>query len=83
MLVGVYLLWHEEYVGFWAYILYLSPLLGLGVTWAKSPHFPVEPVFSFFVFMTLLAIDPAISLHHACYSFTSFFHFLLPRGLVD
>ena len=83
VLVGVYLLWYEGYVGFWTHILCLSPFLRLGITWAKSPHFPVGPVFSLFVSVSLLAIDPTISLHCACYSFTSFFHFLLPRGFVD
>ena len=68
---------------FWAHILCLSSLLGLGVTWAKSPHLSAKPVFSFFVSVGLWIIDPTIWLHHGCYSFTSLFHFLLPHGLVD
>ena len=75
-LVGVYLLWREGCVGFWAHILNLSPLLGLGIAWAESPHLPVEPMFSFSMFVSLLAIDPAILLHRAYYNFTS--SFLVP-----
>ena len=83
VLVGVYLLWHEGCVGFWAHILNFSPLLGLGVAWAKSPHLPAEPMFSFSMFVSLLAINPTIWFHCACYNFTSLFHFLLPRGLMN
>ena len=70
-------------MGFWAHIICHSPILGLGVAWAKSPHLPAKPVFYFSISMSILAIDPAIWLHHACYNFTSLFHFLLPRGLVN
>ena len=69
-------------MGFWAHIICHSPLLGLGVAWAKSPHLPAKPVFYFSISMSILAIDPAIWLHRACYNFTSLFHFLLPRGLM-
>ena len=58
-------------MGFWAHVLCLSPLLGLGVAWAKSPHLLAEPMFSFFVSVGFLAIEPTISLYHVCYSFTS------------
>ena len=71
VLVGVYLLWCEGCVGFRAHALCLSPLLRLGVAWAKSPRLLAEPMFSFSMFMGLLAIKPAISLHHVCHSFTS------------
>jgi len=47
MLVGVYLLWREGCVGFWAHILCLLPLLGLGVTWAKALIFLSSPCFPF------------------------------------
>ena len=39
----------------------------------KSLHLPAEPMLSFPMTMGLLTVDPAISLHHACYSFTTLF----------
>ena len=47
MLVGVYLLWCEGCVGFWAYIPCLLPLLGLSVAWAKALIFQLSPCFPF------------------------------------
>ena len=38
-------------------------------------------MFSFSISIGLLAIEPAISLHRACYSFTSFFISCYPMGL--
>ena len=47
----------------------------------KSPHLPVEPMFSFSITVGLLATDSAISLHRAYYSFTSPFISCYPMGL--
>ena len=76
VLVGVHLLWREGCVGFWAHVPCLSSFLWTGCCLGKGLHLPVEPIFFFLVFMGLLAIDPAISLYRACYSFTSLFLFL-------
>ena len=54
------------------------PFLGLGVAWAKALS---SPCFFFLVSVGLLAIDPAISLHRTCYSFTSLFISCYPVGL--
>ena len=54
------------------------PFLGLSVAWAKALS---SPCFFFLVSVGLLAIDPAISLHRTCYSFTSLFISCYPVGL--
>ena len=38
VLVGVYLLWHEGCVGFWAYVPCLLSLLWIGRYLGKGPH---------------------------------------------
>ena len=81
MLVDVYLLWHEGCVEFWAYIFCLLPFFGLVITWAKAFISLLSLCFSFSMTMSLLAIDPAMSLHRACYSFTSLFISCYPMGL--
>ena len=70
VLVGVYLLWREGYVGFWAHVPCLLSFLWTGRCLGKGPHLPTEPMFFFFVFVGLLATDPAISLHRVCCSYT-------------
>ena len=47
----------------------------------KSLHLPVEPMLSFPMTMGLLTTDPTVSLHHACYSFTTLFISGYPVGL--
>ena len=41
-----------------------------GCCLGKGPYLPAEPMFSFLAFVGLSAVDPTISLHRACYSFT-------------
>ena len=45
VLIDVYPLWCEGYVGFWAHISFLSSLLGLGITQAKTFIFLLSPRF--------------------------------------
>ena len=47
----------------------------------KSLHLPIEPMLSFSMTMGLLVTNPTISLHRACYSFTSPFISCYPMGL--
>ena len=57
------------------------PFLGLGIAWVKALIF-LQSLCSFFpVSVGLLAVNPAISLHCACYSFTSLFISYYPMGL--
>ena len=69
-------------MGFWAHVPCRSSFLWTGCCLGKGLHLPVEPMFFFLVFVGLLTIDSAISLHRACYSFTSFFFIsCYPMGL--
>ena len=81
VLVGVYLLWCEGCVGFWAHVPCLSSLLWTGRCLGKGPYRLAEPMFFFLVFVDLLAIDPTISLHRACYGFTLPFTSCYPVNL--
>ena len=81
VLVSVYLLWHKGSVGFWAHVTCPSSFLWIGHCLGKGLHLPVEPMFFFLVSMGLLTIDPAILLHHACYSFTLLFTSCYPVNL--
>ena len=45
VLVDVYLIWREGWVGFWAHIFFLSSFPGLGVAWAKVFIFLLSPCF--------------------------------------
>ena len=81
MLVGVYLLWCEGCVGFWAHIFLPFTLSYTGRCLGESPHLPTEPMFSFSMTMDLLVTDPVISLHRACCNFTSLFISCYPVGL--
>ena len=47
----------------------------------KSLHLPAKPMLSFPMTVGLLTVDPAVLLHHACYSFTSLFISGYPVGL--
>ena len=47
----------------------------------KSLYLPTELIISFSMTVSLLATDYTISLHHACYNFTSLFISCYPMGL--
>ena len=70
VLVGVYLLWRERFVGFWAHVLCLLSLLGLGVAWAKALIFLLRKCFPFLrswasrlLILPYHFIVPVITLH--------------------
>ena len=49
VLVGVYLLWREGCVGFWAHVPCISSLLWTGHCLGEGLHLPVEPMFLSFL----------------------------------
>ena len=45
VLVDVYLIWREGWVGFWAHIFFISSFPRLGIAWAKVFIFLLSPCF--------------------------------------
>ena len=82
ILVGVYPLWCEGCVGFWAHFFSISFLPGLGIAQVRAFIFiACKAHVFFFMAVGLLAINPVVLLHCVCYNFVFPFTSYYPVGL--